>query len=89
MVEGEPQKVTVQQALLLRLRDEALRGEVWAGKLLQKVVEAVPDGGGIYDHIEMEVHMFKAFAALELMVAESEREKANQHPDPAEAGDAG
>jgi hypothetical protein len=30
--------VTVQQALLLRLRDEALRGELWAQKLLQKVV---------------------------------------------------
>jgi hypothetical protein len=87
--EGEPQQVTVQQALLLRLRDEALRGEVWAGKLLQKVVDAMPDGGSLYDHIEMEVHMFKALWSLKLIVDESNREKANQPPDPTEAGDGG
>ena len=89
IVEGEPQQVTVQQALLLRLRDEALRGEVWAGKLLQKVVDATPDGGSLYDHIEREVHMFKALWSLRLIVDESKREKANQPPDPTEAGDGG
>ena len=87
--EGEPQQVTVQQALLLRLRDEALRGEVWAGKLLQKVVDATPDGGSLYDHIEREVHMFKALWSLKLIADESKREKANQPPDPTEAGDGG
>jgi hypothetical protein len=89
IVEGEPQQVTVQQALLFRLRDQALRGEVWAGKLLQKVVDAMPDGGSLYDDIEREVHMFKAFASLKLIVDESKREKANQPPDPTEAGDGG
>ncbi len=88
-VDGEPQQVTVQQALLLRLRDEALRGEVWAGKLLQKVVEATPDGGSLYDDIEREVQEFKLLASLKLMVEESKREKANQPPDPTEAGDGG
>ena len=88
-VEDEPQQVTVQQALLLRLRDEALRGEVWAGKLLQKVVDAIPDSGSLYDDIEREVQLFKALKALELMVEESKREKANQTPDPTEAGDGG
>jgi hypothetical protein len=87
--EGEPQQVTVQQALLFRLRDEALRGEVWAGKLLQKVVDANPDSGSLYDDIEREVQLFKALKALELMVEESKREKANQTPDPTEAGDGG
>ncbi len=88
-IDGEQQQVTVQQALLLRLRDEALRGEVWASKLLQKVVNAIPDAGGIYDHIEIEVQVFKALKALELMVEESKREKANQNADPTEAGDGG
>ena len=88
-VEDEPQQVTVQQALLLRLRDEALRGEVWAGKLLQKVVEATPDGGSLYDDIEREVQEFKLLASLKLMVEESKREKANQTPDPTEAGNGG
>ncbi len=87
--EGGPQQVTVQQALLLRLRDEALRGEVWAGKLLQKVVDAMPDGGSLYDDIEREVREFELLASLKLMVEESKREKANQPPDPTEAGDGG
>ena len=87
--EGEPQQVTVQQALLLRLRDQALRGEVWAGKLLQKVVDATPDGGSLYDDIEREVQEFKLLASLKLMVEESKREKANQTPDPTEAGNGG
>ncbi len=85
--EGGPQQVTVQQALLFRLRDQALRGEVWAGKLLQKVVEATPDGGSLYDDIEREVQEFELLASLELMVEESKREKANQPSDTTEAGD--
>ena len=53
MVSG---RVTVQQALLLRLRDQALRGELWAQKLLQKVVGALPESGSEYDYIEMQLH---------------------------------
>ena len=48
-VDGQPEKVTVQQALLLRLRDQALRGELWAEKLLQKVVAALPESGSEHD----------------------------------------
>ncbi len=88
-VDGEPQQVTVQQALLLRLRDEALRGEVWAGKLLQKVVDANPDGGTLYDHIEIEVQVYKFLMAGKLILDEQKREKANQTPDPTEAGNGG
>ena len=44
-VDGQPEKVTVQQALLLRLRNQALRGELWAEKLLQKVIGALPESG--------------------------------------------
>ncbi len=88
-IEGEPEPVTVQQALLLRLRDEALRGEVWAVKLLQKLVDASPDSGGEYDHIEREVGLFRAKALLRLMVEESEHEKAAQNPDQTEAGNDG
>jgi len=83
--QGEPRQVTVQEALLLRLRDQALRGEIRASKLLQKVVDALPDGPTAYDHIEMQVGLFRNLALLGLLVEESEREKANQSPDPAEA----
>ena len=48
-VDGQPEKVTVQQALLLRLRDQALRGELWAEKLLQKVVGALPESGSEHE----------------------------------------
>jgi Family of unknown function (DUF5681) len=52
-IDGQPEKVTVQQALLLRLRDQALRGELWAEKLLQKVVGALPESGSEHDHVDM------------------------------------
>jgi hypothetical protein len=84
--EGEKRRVTVQQALLLRLRDEAVRGQIWAGKLLQKVVDAIPDSGGEFDHIELQVGLFHAKTRLLLMLEDAEREKANQKPDPTEAG---
>jgi Family of unknown function (DUF5681) len=48
-IDGQPAKVTVQQALLLRLRDQALRGELWAEKLLQKVIGALPESGSEHD----------------------------------------
>lgn len=84
--ECEPRRVTVQQALLLRLRGQALRGEVWAGKLLQKVIDAIPEGGGKYDSIELDVGVFRAKALLRLMVEESERGKADQSPGPTGSG---
>ena len=52
-IDGQPEKVTVQQALLLRLRDQALRGELWAEKLLQKVIGALPESGSEHDHVDM------------------------------------
>ena len=85
-IKGEQQRVTVQQALLLRLRDEALRGQVWAGKLLQKVVEAIPDSGG---HTEMQVDWSRIQALLRASIEESERKKANESPEPKEAGNGG
>jgi hypothetical protein len=63
--------VTVQQALLLRLRDEAMRGELWAQKLLQKVVGALPESGSEYDHIEMQLQHFRIQALFDLMFEES------------------
>lgn len=88
-IEGEPQRVTVQQALLLRLRDQALHGEVWAGKLLQKVVDAIPDSGGVYDHIEAQVSHFRSKELLRLIVEKSQSEQADQNPEPTEAGNGG
>lgn len=85
-IKGEQQRVTVQQALLLRLRDEALRGQVWAGKLLQKVVEAIPDSGG---HFEMEFDYSGLSELFDRASEESERKKANQSPEPKEAGNGG
>jgi len=83
--QGEPRQVTVQEALLLLLRDQALRGEIWAGKLLQKVIDAPPDGPTEYDHIKLKVGVFRAKALLGLMVEDAEREKADQKPEPTEA----
>ena len=70
-VEGEQEKVTVQYALLLRLRDEALRGELWAQKLLQKVVGALPERGSESDYIEMQLQHFRIQALFNLVFEES------------------
>jgi Family of unknown function (DUF5681) len=70
-VDGQREKVTVQQALLLRLRDEALRGKLWAQKLLQKVVGALPESGSEYDYIEMQLQHFRIQALFDLVVSES------------------
>jgi hypothetical protein len=53
IVDGQPKKVTVQQALLLRLREQALRGELWADKLYRKVIEVLPESGSEDHHIDM------------------------------------
>ena len=60
-VEAQPEKVTVQQALLLRLRDQALRGELWAGRLLQKVVAALPESGSENDYVDVRTIVAKFF----------------------------
>jgi hypothetical protein len=87
-VAGQPEKVTVQQALLLRLREQALRGEVWAERLFQKVVEAMPESVSNYDHIEVQVGAFRAKALLRLMLEESADEKSDTAPDAVEAANA-
>jgi hypothetical protein len=71
---------------LLRLRDEAMRGEVWAGKLLQKVIGAFPEGSTEYDLIEHQVRFFLSRTMFALLAQESEREKADQNPEPTETG---
>jgi len=81
-VDGQPEKVTVQQALLLRLRDEALRGEVWAGKLLQKVVGAIPDSLSQHDDIDMT--FFRIAAKFQLIADESARGKSDAAPNSVE-----
>ena len=79
-VEGKQEKVTVQYALLLRLRDQALRGELWAQKLIQKVVGALPKSGPERAPV---VDMRSIGAKLK----EWAREKAEAGQDP-EKGDA-
>jgi hypothetical protein len=88
-VEGQQKQVTVQQALLLRLRDQALRGELWAGKLLQKVVTALPESesesrpvdlqgvAAAYDRLMKEWARKEAEAGQDL-------EKGDAVPDPVE-----
>jgi Family of unknown function (DUF5681) len=72
ITDGQPETVTVQQALLRRLRDEALRGEIWAGKLLQKVIGALPESGSEY-----EVDMLAVQARFSVMFKEMAREKSD------------
>jgi len=81
--EGVSEQVTVQQALLLRLRDQALRGDVWASKLLQKVIDAIPEGGTQYDGIERAVDLFRAKTKIRLMF-ERDDEKTGQDSNTAE-----
>ena len=76
-IDGEPKRVTVQQALLLRLRDEILRGEIWASKLLEKMIGAIPDSGGDYDHIDLQVGLFRSKELLRLLSEKSLRKKAD------------
>jgi Family of unknown function (DUF5681) len=63
-IDGQPETVTVQQALLLRLRDQALRGEIWAEKLLQKVVVALPDRVSEDEDIEWRLTTFRIRALM-------------------------
>jgi hypothetical protein len=74
-MDGQPEKVTVQEALLLRLRDQALQGEIWAGKLLQKVVEAIPDSLSEYDQVKKRMGLFRVGVLYQLMLDELAREK--------------
>ena len=82
-IDGQPEKVTVQQALLLRLRDQALRGEPWAGKLLQKVVAALPES----ESESRSVDLRGAAAAYDRLMKEWARKEAEAGQD-LEKGDA-
>jgi hypothetical protein len=79
-VEGQPEKVTVQQALLLRLRDQALRGDLWAQKLLQKVIGALPERGTEGDYIERQLEEFRFQALINLVFSESSIKQAELAP---------
>ena len=89
IIDGEPKSGTVQQALLLRLREEILQGEIWAGKLLEKLIDAIPDSDEDYGHIDQQVGLFRAKELLRLMHEESLSEKANQNQEPTEDGNGG
>jgi hypothetical protein len=82
-VEGQQERVTVQQALLLRLRDQALRGELWAQKLIQKVVGALPESGSERTLVDMQA----IGARYDRIMAERARKEAEaeQAPEKAEA----
>jgi hypothetical protein len=71
-IDGQAEKVTVQQALLRRLRDQALRGELWAQKLLQKVIGALPESGSEHD-----VDMGKVQATFRAMFGKAAHAKSN------------
>ena len=77
-VDGQQEKVTVQQALLLRLRDQALRGEFWAEKLLQKVVAALPESGSERAPVDMQ----EIGAKFDRIMAESAHKEAEAGQDP-------
>jgi hypothetical protein len=80
-VEGQQEKITVQQALLLRLRDQALRGEIWAQKLVRKLVAALPESGSERGHIDMQ----SIGAKFDSIMAESARKEVEAGQDPEEA----
>jgi hypothetical protein len=80
-VEGQQERVTVQQALLRRLRDQALRGEFWAGKLLQKVVAALPESASESSPVDLR----GAAAHFDLLMKKWAREKAEAVQDPEKA----
>ena len=61
----------MQPALLLRLRDQALRGELWAERLLRKVVGALPESGSEYEQVDM----LEVQARFSVMLNEVAREK--------------
>ena len=79
-IDGQPEKVTVQQALLLRLRDQALRGELWAQKLLQKVLGALPERGTEDDYIERQLEQFRFQALINLVFSEASIEQTELAP---------
>lgn len=83
---GQTEKITVQQALLKGLRDQALLGELWAEKLVQKVIAAFPESGSEYKDIDMS-HMSGVAARFLRLMNESARENAEAAQVPAE-GDA-
>ena len=83
-VDGQQEKVKVQQALLRRLRDEALRGELWAQKLIQKVVGALPESGSESDPFELQLRSFRITTLFQLIMDESAGEKAEAVQDPGE-----
>lgn len=87
-VQGEEQQATVQEALLLCLRHQALRGEAWAFKLFQRVLDAIPEGMSEYDRIELEVGVFRSMELLRLMAGISEHEEMDLTAEQKENGDA-
>jgi Family of unknown function (DUF5681) len=82
-VDGRQEKLTVQQALLRRLRDQALRGDLRAQKLALKVLAAWPESGSESGRVDMQSIGDK----FDRIMAESAREKGDAVPDPVEPED--
>jgi hypothetical protein len=84
-IDGQPETVTVQQALLLRLRDQALRGELWAEKLLRKVIGVLPESGSETDHVDMLLVQAR-FSGLFEILAQIESDAASNLVETTNAG---
>lgn len=65
-IEYETREVTVQQALLLRLRQEANLGRVWASKLVLRVIAAMPEG---MSPIDAQVRSFEQHLRLQTLAS--------------------
>lgn len=86
-LDGEPETVTVQQALLMRLRDQAIKGNPWAEKLILKILKAMPADMHRSSAIEQELHLFRAKARLELILEDSDQSERGPVSDTLEDDD--
>lgn len=86
-VDGEPETVTVQQALLMRLRDQAVKGKPWAGKLLLKILREMPPENYRSSAIEQELRLFRAEKRLELILEDSDQSEPSPVSDTLEDDD--
>lgn len=75
-VGGRPQTVTTQVAILMKLQDMAVSGDVTAGKLVAKIVESMPSATGLTFEQQQQARR-TMFALLDVLKARREARENN------------
>ena len=73
-IDGGDERISVQRALFLRLRQRAVQGAPWAQKMVMQITKELPDDNFVQPWIEVQAYVFRLRKQLEWKIGQGTRE---------------